>query len=105
MYALHRQLLIQLTESFDPLVTAGPIDLGQPEFLGNCDTLVPPIAAPRRSKRIQERQARLDTHLGTIPPPIPSPWKTRKADGIPAEHLTPFTRSIFAAMRQSGVMQ
>ena len=92
-------------ESFDPLVTAGPIDLGQPESVGNCDTLVPPIAAPRRSKRFQERQARLDTHLGTIHPPIPAPRKTRKTDGIPAEHLTPFMTSMFAAMRQSGVMQ
>ena len=92
-------------ESFDPLVTAGPIDLGQPECVSNCDTLVPPIAAPRRSKRIQERQARLDTHLGTIHPPIPAPRKTRKTDGIPAEHLTPFMTSMFAAMRQSGVMQ
>ena len=92
-------------ESFDPLVTAGPIDLAQPEFVGNCDTLVPPIAAQRRSKRIQERQVRLDTHLGTIPPSILAPRKTRKTEGIPAEHLTPFMTSMFAAMRQSGVMQ
>ena len=59
-------------ESFDPHITADPIDLGQPECGDSCDPAVPPIAAPRRSKRIHERQARVDTHLGTIPPPIPA---------------------------------
>ena len=92
-------------EYFDPLVTADPIDLGPPECRGNCDSVVPPNAAPRRSKRIVERQARLDTHLGTIPPPIPAPRNNRKVAGIPAEHLTPFMTSMFAVMRQSGVMQ
>ena len=97
--------IVHPAESFDPLVTEYPIDLGQPECGDNCYSVVPPIAAPRRSKRIEERQARLDAHLGTIPPPIPAPRNNRKVDGIPAEHLTPFMTSMFAALRQSGVMQ
>ena len=97
--------IVHPAESFDPLVTVDPIDLGQPECGDNCDSVVPPIAAPRRSKRIEERHARLDTHLGTISPPIPAPRNNRKVGGIPAEHLTPFMTSMFAAMRQSGVMQ
>ena len=97
--------IVHPAESFDPLVTEYPTDLGQPECGDNCDSVVPPIAAPRRSKRIEERQARLDAHLGTIPPPIPAPRNNRKVDGIPAEHLTPFMTSMFAALRQSGVMQ